>query len=376
MIERPLRRGLVAGAAIVAVSLSLAIVARGQGASCSLDPVASAAVPGDTLSAVAPFGDGVIVVGTRYTGSTGGALGATIAPDGTYVAKVLKVAGGKATQLDDVAVAGGRAWTVGAVAHYSPVAVAFDGADWHGMTIADPGPYEDGLSGVVAVSPTAIWAVGRHQIGPNSDFVPLIERSDGGPWRIVPSPAAGSSSQLRDVAAIGPDDLMAVGWSVTEEGMHTLVEHWNGSAWSIVPAPSPGVDAILTDVAATGPSDVWAIGRTGRGDTTEPLVEHWDGSRWSVVAPPDTGSANLLSLATTEHGIVVAGRASDGQTEPQPLVWLLSGNGWVNLSFSVPGAGWLNAVGIDGGGSLWGVGTAFPENATLDGLAVRGCPGV
>jgi hypothetical protein len=95
-----------------------------------------------------------------------------------------------------------------------------------------------------------------------------------------------------------------------------------------------------------------------------------------VVAPPDTGSANLLSVATTAHGLVVAGRASDGQTEPQPLAWLRSGNEWVNLSFSVPGAGWLNAVGTDAGGSLWGVGTAFPQNATLSGLAVRGCPGV
>jgi len=375
MIERPLRRGLVAGAAVVAVSLSLslAIVARGQGASCSLDPVASAAVPGDTLSAVAPFGDGVIVVGTRYTGSTGGALGATIAPDGTYVAKVLKVAGGKATQLDDVAVAGGRAWAVGAVAHSSPVAVAFDGRLWKGMRLTDPGPNEDGLAGVAAVSPTTIWAVGRHQIGQN--FVPLIERSDGTGWQLVPSPGAGESSMLRDVVAIARDDVWAVGWSVTSQGMHPLVERWNGSVWAIVSAPSPGVDAILTDVAATGPSDVWAIGRTGRGERTKPLVERWDGSRWSVVAPPDTGSTNLLSLATTAHGIVVAGRASDGTSQPQPVAWLRTGDSWSDLSFSAPGAAWLNAIGPDATGMLWGVGTTFPQNATLVGLIVRGCPG-
>jgi hypothetical protein len=374
MRDRPIRRGLSAAAAALVVSVAIAIVATGAVPTCSLDPVAAAARPGDTLSAVAPFGDGIVAVGTRYTGSTGGALEATIAADGTYDAQVLDVAGGRATQLDDLAVAGGRAWAVGAVADFSPVVVRYDGSVWNAMTIADPGPNEDGLSGVAAVSPKRIWAVGRHQIG--QDFVPLIERSDGVSWGIVPSPSAGSSSMLRDVVALAADDVWAVGWSVTSGGMRTLVEHWNGSAWSIVPAPSPGVDAILTDVAATGPSDVWAIGRTGRGDTTKPVVERWDGARWSVVAPPDTGSANLLSVATTAHGLVVAGRASDGQTEPQPLAWLRSGNEWVNLSFSVPGAGWLNAVGTDAGGSLWGVGTAFPQNATLSGLAVRGCPGV
>jgi len=180
---------------------------------------------------------------------------------------------------------------------------------------------------------------------------------------------------FRSVVAGDRDDVWAVGWSVTSQGMHPLVERWNGSVWAIVSAPSPGVDAILTDVAATGPSDVWAIGRTGRGERTKPLVERWDGSRWSVVAPPDTGSANLLSLATTAHGIVVAGRASDGTSQPQPLAWLRTGDSWSDLSFSSPGAAWLNAIGPDATGMLWGVGTTFPQNATLVGLIVRGCPG-
>jgi hypothetical protein len=157
--------------------------------------------------------------------------------------------------------------------------------------------------------------------------------------------------------------------------MRTLVERWDGSAWSIVPAPSPGVDAILTDVVAIDPSDVWAVGRTGRGDTTHPLVERWNGSRWTVVPPPEAPSTVLLSVAATSSGIVVAGRASDGQTEPQPVAWVRSGEQWTDLSFAVPGAGWLNAVTADAGGTLWGVGTTFPQNATLVGLAVRGCPG-
>jgi hypothetical protein len=105
------------------------------------------------------------------------------------------------------------------------------------------------------------------------------------------------------------------------------------------------------------------------------LVERWDGTRWSVVAPPDAGSSVLFSIATTPNGIVVAGRVGDGQSEPQPLAWLRSGDRWLDLSLPVPGAAWLNAIGTDAAGTLWGVGTAFPQNATLSGLVVRGCPG-
>jgi hypothetical protein len=133
------------------------------------------------------------------------------------------------------------------------------------------------------------------------------------------------------------------------------------------PAPAPpGAPARPAWGAGGGP---------GRRDTTQPLIEHWDGTRWSIVEPPAAPSSVLLSVVATSHGIVIAGRASDGRTEPQPLAWIRSGEAWTDLSFTVQGAAWLNAIGPDAGGTLWGVGTAFPENATLDGLVVRGCPG-
>jgi hypothetical protein len=326
----------------------------------------------DGLTAVAPFGEGVVAVGSRFTGSAGGALEATVTADGTYDAHLLDLFGGRVVQLDDVTVDGAQAWAVGAVADFAPEAVHWDGSAWSAMPIADPGPDEDGLSGVSAASPSQIWAVGRHQVG--KDFTPLIERSGGTSWSMVASPDAGSSSMLQDVVAIGGGDAWAVGWSVTQQGYRPLIEHWNGSAWTIVPSPAPGVDALLTGVAAAGPDDVWAVGRVGRGETTRPLVERWDGTRWSVVSPPDTGSSILLSVAATPDGIVVAGRRSSGQTEPEPVAALRVGESWTDIAMSVAGPAWLNAITVDAVGRIWGVGASFPSNSVLSGLVVQGCP--
>jgi hypothetical protein len=371
MTARIIRRGLVAGAAAVLV-VTAAVVTRSAGSTCSLDQVTAASAASDTIQAVAPWGDGVLAVGSRFTGSTSGALEAIVTADGTYDARMLDIFDRHIVQLDDLAVIGDQAWAVGAVTNTEPVAAHFDGSAWSAMPIADPGPNEDGLAGIAVVSPSQIWAVGRHQI--DEDFVTLIERSDGRTWRVVPSPNTGSSAMLQDVVAVGPNDVWAVGWSVTEKGYRSLAEHWNGSAWTIVPTPAAGVDSLLTAVAATGPNDVWAVGRTGRGDATRPLVERWDGSRWTVVPPPETGSAILLSVSATSQGIAVAGRRSDGQTEPQPVAALRVGDTWADITMSIAGAAWLNDIGSDASGRLWGVGTAFPLNATLSGLVVQGCP--
>jgi hypothetical protein len=41
---------------------------------------------------------------------------------------------------------------------------------------------------------------------------------------------------------------------------------------------------------------------------------------------------------------------------------------------SITGAAWLNDIGSDASGRIWGVGTGFPQNSTLSGVVVQGCP--
>jgi hypothetical protein len=80
-----------------------------------------------------------------------------------------------------------------------------------------------------------------------------------------------------------------------------------------------------------------------------------------------------MSVAATSQGIAVGGRRSDGQTEPQPVAALRVGATWADITMSISGAAWLNDIGSDASGRLWGVGTAFPQNATLSGIVVQGC---
>jgi hypothetical protein len=367
-----MRRVSVAATVGVALVLVATVWAGGSSPSCSLDPVTAAAGQVDALSGIASFGDGVLVVGTRFSGAVGGALEATATPDGTYSAHLIDVFGGRVVQLDDVATDGTRAWAVGSLGDSSPAAVRWDGSSWSAMPVTDPGIGEDGLSGVTAVRDDLLWAVGRHQVG--KDFVTLIERSRGTSWRPVPSPNAGSSDMLKDVASLGTRHVWAVGWSVAGERFRPLTMRLVGSSWKIIPTPALDGDGVLTAVTVRGPDEVWAVGWTGRRDDVRPLLERWDGQRWAVVPPPEEGRGALLAVATTANGIVVAGRRTSSTGQPQPLAALRTGGTWTDASTAVSGSAWLTAAALGADGRLWAAGSSFPSNAVVTGLVMTGCP--
>jgi hypothetical protein len=121
-------------------------------------------------------------------------------------------------------------------------------------------------------------------------------------WSTVPSPTPSGAltSIVRDVVAIAPDDVWAVGgWSGIVDGtMQTFAftMHWDGVTWSFVPTPQPTACVGCTNVTlwavdATGPNDVWAAGdkRVQSPDGflgTHILVMHWNGSQWTVMNTP------------------------------------------------------------------------------------------
>ena len=114
-------------------------------------------------------------------------------------------------------------------------------------------------------------------------------------WVEVPSPNVETSSSLLGVAAVGSNDVWAVGWCCHATRDRTLIEHWDGTSWSVVPSPNPGdFDNFLYGVAAVSANDVWAVGYYAHvlyaPDRT--LIEHWDGASWSVVPSPSSGFVN------------------------------------------------------------------------------------
>ena len=362
-------------AAVLVTAASTGCMSRSSGlaSSCTLSAVPGSTASSDVPSGVARIGDRVLSVGTRFQGSAGSPL-AAFGDRASWSAAMIPAYPGRIVELDDVTASIGDAWAVGAITNVAPAVTSWDGQRWTAMRIADPGPGEDGLTGVAAVSQTSVWAVGRHQRG--IAFATLVERWDGRTWRIVASPnIARSSNVLKDVAAPGPNDAWAVGWVVQHERYRTLVEHWDGARWTIVSTPDGGgVDALFTGVAAVNANDVWAVGRTADGDVQHPLVEHWDGHAWNLVQlPPAVDLAALGGVTATPTGVAIVGRLLDG-TQPRPLVLILAGKVWTVASFDAGnGPSWLAGVTVDADGTVFAVGSSAPGNSITASLAVTDC---
>lgn len=347
--------------------------AASPGSACTLTQPANSSIGHDVPTAVAPFGDGVVSIGSQFTGSSGSGFSA-FGSAGTWQPVVVGAYGNKIVTLDDVSTVGGEAWAVGAFTDVAPAATRWDGKTWVATAVADPGPGEDGFAGVAAVTPDLVWAVGRHQDG--IPFRTLIERWDGTAWHPVPSANVGATSNmLKEVAADGPNDAWAVGWFVRGGRYQTLAEHWDGSTWSIVSTPNAtSGDSLLSGVAVVHRNDVWAVGWTARGDARSPLALHWDGRSWKVVSlPSDAVHSALTDVVATPGGVVAVGRLYGGP-QPQPFVMRETASGRELTPFDVgPDPGSLTGATVDAAGSLWAVGSVMQNNNSVVSLVLTGC---
>jgi hypothetical protein len=262
----------------------------------------------------------------------------------------------------------------------------WNGTDWSIIPSPNPNNRLNQLNGVVSISSANAWAVGNTSSGNALDQTTLILQWDGAQWSIVPSPSPGTGglNTLYAVAGTAANDIWAVG-SFTNNGefAQTLVAHWDGSSWSLIPSANmPGTNNELYSVAALGPNDVWAVGYWGNAASGfSTLVEHWNGSTWSMVSSPNPQGDNFLSAvsATSANDVWAVGRSRNPSTfMTTTLIEHWDGNSWSQVQgFGVepesaaygvaavsPGDAW--AVGDGGGlaligrwnGSSWGV---FPS---------------
>ncbi len=167
---------------------------------------------------------------------------------------------------------------------------------WQRVAVPGPGGGESRFDAVTAPSPESAWAVGSyfsgHEAGP---FGPVIERWDGARWRVVTG-VVKARSELSAAASTAPGDV----WIGGSRGHHALISHWDGHAWRAAALPPVGGSSMVSDIAALGRDDVWAVGSSERDLRARPLAMHYDGHRWSLVpspSPPPAGG----------HGRVFAG---------------------------------------------------------------------
>jgi hypothetical protein len=170
----------------------------------------------------------------------------------------------------------------------------------------------------------------------------LIEHWNGTSWQIVSSPNVHPGTDVNQLLGVtnvlgsGGDDLWAVGsdappnFCVQPPQSYTLIEHWNGTSWQVVSSANvhPGQEEnFLESVAAVGPNDVWAVGSWGSLQSAMPLlpqtlIEHWNGASWSVTSSPDVQpnmDSNVLSgvAAVAPNDVWAVGNSESTTTNIQ-----------------------------------------------------------
>ena len=154
----------------------------------------------------------------------------------------------------------------------------WNGTQWTLVTSPNPGNYFRALYGVTAIAANDVWAVGSYSYNSGETYLPLFLRWNGAQWQHIPGPDFPDYSVLRDVHAITPDSVWAVGTNATCNfcDFETLTMHWDGSTWTRVFSPNGSRDfSRLYGVTATSVNDIWAVGFTdnyGFPYTSDPLI--------------------------------------------------------------------------------------------------------
>src|SRR4051812_12151167 len=140
--------------------------------------------------------------------------------DGSSWARVPSPSPGAKTNNSSVSGVSGwsttDAWAVGASAPKNggpsrTLALHWDGVAWTRVPCPSP-PFSSVLSRVASVSPTEAWAVGTTTGRSRARFRPLIEHWHNGAWTVVRSSMTeGNNGFLSGISAILPTDVWAVG---------------------------------------------------------------------------------------------------------------------------------------------------------------------
>lgn len=255
------------------------------------------------------------------------------------------------------------AWAVG---HYRNSAMQFqtlterwNGAVWSVVASPNVGSGYNFLSGVTAIAPTDVWAVGYY-LTATFESRPLIQHWNGIRWSVIASPNPGAGEyRLSAVTAVSSTDVWAVGG-----GPRPLIEHWNGTAWSIASLPAvTGDTATLFGVAARSGSSVWAVGETTLGyGAVDALALQWNGHSWAIHPTPDVDSSLTGVVATSGKAVwSVGGQGRSTRT----LAERWTPSAWRMAATPTPTTSSLTGVAARSGTDVWAVGTEYLTPGTL-----------
>jgi hypothetical protein len=206
----------------------------------------------------------------------------------------------------------------------SPTVACVEG--WQVVNSPNVTPGDNYLYEIAAVGPDDVWAVGEVHDNPFSDG--LILHGTAGGWDIAPHPTL-SGATLWDVDGTAPTDVWAAGYNNGQ----TLILHWDNTAWSIVPSPNISTTAnFLLGVDARTATDAWVSGNHFDDfGVSKTLIQHWNGTAWSVVPSPNVGTtSNYLTRisASAANDAWAVGYYTDGSQVDHPLTLHWDGTAW------------------------------------------------
>ena len=298
------------------------------------------------------------------------------APSGTDVEVRLNSLA--AISADDVWAVGGWAAAGRFNGSYGTLIEHWDGSSWAIVPSPTPG-YAAQLSAVAAVSAANVWAVGSLAHSSAADISSsrtLVLHWNGQKWKQVPSPNPGHylhpSTRLSGVAAVSPRSVWAVGTYSGRGATATLTLHWNGLKWKRVPSPNLSGGNALMAVASVGRNDVWAVGGYGGGCgckggglTRKPLAEHWNGHTWRIVPArsgyPRSNDQALTSLAVVAVDDIWTVGYHQNSTDLcyHGLVEHWDGSAWTPMSSQNPDSDHFSEIAAASPAAVWAVGTSY-----------------
>jgi len=210
------------------------------------------------------------------------------------------------------------AWLGGLGRHYGliPQAQHWDGQHWQAMqlprtpapasystglraTCTVPDPMDPDLPAIAALGPNDVWAVGYQTSEDGSMICPLAWHWDGRRWHEVWLVTGGQDLGLleRTDDTGNPGDgwglqLMAATpsgqlWALNDPELFAL--HFDGHGWHVVTAftgPKNAEGFDLTAISASSDDDVWAV----TNEAPSPWnAYHWDGKTWRGVSAIPAG---------------------------------------------------------------------------------------
>jgi hypothetical protein len=306
---------------------------------------------------------GVVGAGVQSCGPTWSVESSPNAPGSNFLFGTVAISSTDAWAVGEAL----RKQSLGDVSTSAPVAMHWNGTSWAIVPVPSGNPFENALYGVAALASNDVWTVGRYRSDQTAPNQTLAEHWNGTAWTIVSTPNVGSGDNvLEDVVAISPTAVWAVGHYDDGTGQHkTLVERWNGTAWSVVSSPNLGTSSNwLYGVAASAAKNVWAVGSyyNPTVHALQTLVLRWNGAAWSLVPSPNSGTGinNLLVGAggVTSTGAWAVGY-SMGTSGLTALTERWNGTAWVVVPAAVVGTSNTRLLSVSARNTtdVWAVGS-------------------